>query len=115
MIDAKFWHERWQKNEIPFHERKPNPLLVKYFDRLKLRNRSRVFVPLCGKTRDIGWLLAQGCPVAGAELSEIAIKQLFADLRLNPKISKWGAGKHYRAKNIDIFVGDIFSLTRKRL
>lgn len=117
MIDAKFWHERWEKNEIPFHEAKPHPFLVKFFGRLGLKKGTRVFVPLCGKTLDIGWLMRQGCRVAGAELSEIAVKQLFAELGLEPKVenSPAGAGKCYRAKGIDIFVGDIFKVTRQRL
>lgn len=115
MIDASFWHERWTTNQIPFHEPKPNPLLTKYFNRLQLRKRARVFVPLCGKTLDIGWLLAQGHHVAGAELSPIAIEQLFAQLRLEPKIKKERALTHYSAPGIDIFVGDIFKLTATTL
>jgi thiopurine S-methyltransferase len=117
MIDAKFWHERWEKNEIPFHERKPNPILVKHFARLGLKKGARVFVPLCGKTLDIHWLLSKGCRVAGAELSQIAVGQLFDELELRPTISKAksGAGLKYSAKNIDIFVGDIFEVTRARV
>jgi thiopurine S-methyltransferase len=116
-MEAKFWHERWEKNEIPFHERKPNPILLKYFSRLGLKKRARVFVPLCGKTLDIGWLLSQGCRVAGAELSEIAVRQLFNELRVEPQISngKSGGLKKFSAPNVDIFVGDIFKVTRAKL
>lgn len=114
-MEAKFWHERWKKNEIGFHEPKPNPLLVRYFDRLDLKKRSRIFVPLCGKTLDIGWLLSKGFRVVGAELSSIAIDQLFAQLRIDPRIRKVGNLIHYAAPKIDIFVGDIFKLTPQRL
>jgi thiopurine S-methyltransferase len=116
-MDPKFWHTRWQKNEIGFHEPKPNPMLVAHLGRLGLRKGARVFVPLCGKTLDIGWLLSKDFRVAGAELSELAVTQLFAQLNLQPKIStsKSSGEKHYSAKNIDIFVGDIFKLTPKRL
>ena len=34
----KFWHQRWERNEIAFHQRETNPLLVKYFDVLSLSN-----------------------------------------------------------------------------
>lgn len=115
MPNAKFWHDRWKKSETPFHETKPNPLLVKYFVRLGLSKGARVFVPLCGKTLDISWLLKKGCRVAGVELSQIAIEQLFAQLRLTPKISNAGALLKYSAPNIDIFVGDIFNVTRAKL
>ena len=30
-MDPSFWHQRWEKNEIAFHEGKANPLLVEHF------------------------------------------------------------------------------------
>jgi thiopurine S-methyltransferase len=110
-MDASFWHDRWQKNEIGFHYREANPLLVKYFDRLSLAKGSLVFVPLCGKTRDIPWLLSNGYRVAGAELSSLAIEQLFAELGVEPTITRAGGLDRYSGKDVDIFVGDIFDLT----
>jgi len=115
MMDASFWHQRWGNNDIPFHEREANPLLVKYFAALSLAKGSRVFVPLCGKTLDIHWLLSQGYRVAGAELSKIAIEQLFMELGVVPKVTSAGEVDHYSATDIDIFVGDIFHVSRKVL
>jgi thiopurine S-methyltransferase len=115
MMDASFWHQRWKKNEIAFHESKANPLLVKYFKELSLAKGSRIFLPLCGKTLDISWLLSHGYRVAGAELSKIAIEQLFMELGVQPNISGVGEVDQWSAKNIDIFVGDIFALSRKLL
>lgn len=114
-MDANFWHEKWKINETHFHEKDTNPGLVKFFPKLSLRKNSRVFIPLCGKTNDIGWLLSQGHRVAGAELVEMAIEQLFSELKIKPKISKRGDGKHYTANHIDIFVGDIFHLNKNIL
>ena len=114
-MDTNFWHQKWRKNEIAFHESEANPLLVKYFQALSLQKGSRVFLPLCGKTLDISWLLSNGYRVAGVELSKIAIEQLFAGLGVEPKISEAGELDYYSAKNIDIFVGDIFDLSRKML
>jgi thiopurine S-methyltransferase len=111
-MDASFWHQKWEKNEIAFHQNEANPLLVKYFRGLSLVESSRIFIPLCGKTRDIAWLLTNGYCVAGAELSKVAIEQLFAELGVAPKISSAGKLEHYSATNIDIFVGDIFDLSR---
>ena len=71
-MDASFWHQRWRTNEIPFHEYAVNQQLFKHFSALSLAKAGRVFVPLCGKSLDIGWLLSRGYAVAGAELSEIA-------------------------------------------
>ena len=114
-MDASFWHQRWEKNEIAFHQSKANPLLVKYFHQLSLAKGSRIFVPLCGKTLDISWLLSSDYRVAGAELSQIAIEQLFMDLGVQPTISGVGEVDQWSAKHIDIFAGDIFALSRKIL
>jgi thiopurine S-methyltransferase len=114
-MDANFWLQRWERNQIAFHQSQTNPLLIDYFDTLSLSQGSRVFVPLCGKTLDIAWLLAQGCLVAGAELSPLAIEQLFHQLGIEPDITNLGAIKRYSAPNIDIFVGDIFDVTREML
>jgi thiopurine S-methyltransferase len=114
-MDASFWHQRWGGNDIAFHKSEANPLLVKYFKQLSLVNGSRVFLPLCGKTLDIPWLLSNGYRVVGVELSKIAIDQLFMGLGVEPKISGVGEVDRYSAQNIDIFVGDIFHLSSKML
>lgn len=114
-MDANFWHKKWAKDDIAFHLSEVNPLLIKHFSALSLRKGSRVFVPLCGKTRDISWLLDNGYRVAGAELSKVAIVQLFAELGVTPEISSAGKLERYSATNIDIFVGDIFDLSNDLL
>ena len=114
-MDAAFWHQKWEANEIGFHEGEANRLLVKYFNALSLAEGRRVFVPLCGKTLDIAWLLSNGFRVAGAELVESAIEQLFSELGIEPEISEVGEVKRYSAKNIDIFVGDIFAVSSEIL
>ena len=114
-MDPNFWYQRWEKNEIAFHEGKPNHLLVAYFQELSLPKGRRIFLPLCGKTRDISWLLSKGYRVAGAELSQLAIEQLFMDLGLQPEISETGDLRQWSAPQLDIFVGDFFALSRKTL
>jgi len=114
-MQPNFWHERWKNREIAFHANEANPHLVKHIGRLNLSPGSRIFLPLCGKTLDIGWLLGQGYRVAGAELSEVAVGELFAELRVVPQISDRGRLKLYSAPGIDVYVGDIFDLTAAEL
>lgn len=114
-MEHSFWHDRWESGRIGFHQEEPNKLLVTHFHALGLADRSRVFLPLCGKTRDIAWLLSQGYRVAGAELSEMAIRQLFEELEVEPAISDLGNFRRYSAPDIDIFVGDVFALTKVML
>lgn len=111
-MDPEFWHQRWNNNQIGFHENAVNPRLVQYSPELALSDGDRVFVPLCGKTLDIGWLVSNGYSVVAAELSELAVQQLFNDLGVEPKISKAGKLMLYQADKIDIFAGDIFDLTQ---
>jgi len=114
-METSFWHDRWARRETAWHESAPHPLLVGHFASLKLELGSRVFVPLCGKTVDIGWLLAGGYRVAGAELSETAINELFQELGVEPVITRVGKLVRYSARDIDIFVGNIFDLTATTL
>lgn len=114
-MEAEFWLQKWAKNEIGFHGKVPHPLLVKHFDSLSLPNNSRIFLPLCGKTLDIAWLLSKGFSVVGVELSAEAIKQLFNELSLTPNISTVGKLNLYQSKNLTIFVGDIFDLSTEML
>lgn len=110
-MEKSFWHQRWESGRLGFHASQPNRLLVAHLPDLSAPEHGRVFVPLCGKTLDIAWLLSKGYRVAGAELSELAIKQLFEDLGVEPTISDLGDLKLYSANDIDIFVGDVFDLT----
>lgn len=114
-VDEAFWHGKWQRNETGFHELQPNPLLLRHFPALGLPPGACVFVPLCGKSLDIHWLLEQGYRVVGIELSQIAVDQLFAELELTPRISEVGGLRCLEAGNIRIFVGNIFDLTRTAL
>jgi len=113
--DEQFWHDRWAAEKIGFHEGTPNALLVRHVDSLSLADGNRVFLPLCGKTRDIDWLLSNGHAVVGAELSQTAIEQLFDDLDLTPDVTRRGDVAHYRAEGVDMFVGNVFDVTREML
>jgi len=114
-MDADFWHKKWASGQIGFHLSAVNPLLERHFSALALPAGERIFLPLCGKTRDIAWLLSQGYRVAGAELSATAVEELFAELGIAPQISPVGACQRYSGEGIDIFVGDIFSLNSEML
>lgn len=114
-MDSNFWHQLWESNDIGFHQRAVNPLLAECFNTLSLADSSRLFIPLCGKTLDIAWLLSKGYRVAGAELNKPAVEQLFSELGVEPRVSKLGKLDCYSAENIDIFVGDIFDLSAEVL
>lgn len=114
-MDKAFWHKKWELGELGFHQAKGNPLLKQTFDQLQLPSGARVFLPLCGKTGDIHWLLACGCQVVGCELSEQAVQALFQELGMTAAVTEHGRLKRYRAPMIELWVGDIFDLTREHI
>jgi len=114
-MDAQFWHERWQAGQIGFHEGRVNRMLEAHLDRLPVAKGARMFLPLCGKTRDIAWLRERGYRMAGAELSGIAIAQLFEEMGLTPEVSDCGRLRRHSAGGVEVFEGDIFDLTAETL
>jgi thiopurine S-methyltransferase len=114
-MEANYWYQKWQKKDIAFHEAETNPFLKAHVQMLGLAEGSRIFVPLCGKTRDIAWLLQQGYSVVGAELSELAVTELFAELGVEPQMSTIGDLVLCQVENLDIFIGDVFNLDQSLL
>lgn len=110
-MDPQFWLARWETNKIGWHEKSVNLLLTKNFKYLAQRIGARIFVPLCGKSNDIVWLLDQGYQVVGVELSELAIKEVFLGMGKTPKITKSANFNLYQIDNLDLFVGNFFALT----
>ncbi|MCB1041992.1 MAG: thiopurine S-methyltransferase [Acidobacteria bacterium] len=111
-MEHEFWFERWRENRLGFDQANPNPLLVNHFGRLAVPAPGRVFVPMCGKTIDIAWLLEKGYRVVGSELVPSAIEQLIEILGLKPQITAMGDVVRYACEDLDLFAGDIFCLQK---
>jgi len=114
-MNIESWKQAWEVNNIGFHKNRAHPLLVQHFKALNLKEDSRIFLPLCGKTLDIAWLLSQGVQVSGVEVSQLAIEQLFQELGIEPRISEAGKFICYSGENINIYIGDVFELSREVL
>lgn len=115
-MDAEFWLAKWDRNEIGFHAQHPHDGLVQYFSTVCAPPGCHVFVPLCGKTLDIHWLIKKGYTVSGVELSRRAVEQLFDELEIQPVISSLTTDVTvFEGGGIRIFVADIFALTPSML
>ena len=104
------WHSRWQEGRIGFHREEPHDLLVQSWSGLGVAPGAAVFVPLCGKTHDMRWLVEQGHRVVGAELSEIAARDFFAEWGQVPDVRELGPFRCYEAGGVRILVGDVFEV-----
>ncbi len=109
-MDAEFWHDRWENNLIGFHLDEVNPYLKQYWSQLALPEGARVFVPLCGKSKDMLWLVEQGYHVVGIELSPLAVRAFFAENNLQATVSQQNGMDVWQTENITIFCGDFFQL-----
>ncbi len=114
-MEPEFWLERWEKREIGFHQVDINRFLEQYWSTLELSKDSSVFVPLCGKSKDMRWLAQQGHHVLGVEVSETAVQEFFEEWKMPPTRQHKGPFVSYSAKNIEILVGDFFALTAEDL
>lgn len=114
-MEHDFWHDKWENNQIGFHLNYVHPILKRHLALFQIPQHGSIFVPLCGKTQDIRFLLERGYHVVAVELSEMAVQQIFEEMALQPRISDWQQGKLYQTDALRIFVGDFFALSEKEL
>jgi len=109
------WLKFWENNETNWHGDKITQELVEYFELFELEPRDKVFVPLCGKSLDMLYIMNQGFSVVGVEISEIGVRQFFSENNLAYKITKVDDFDLYSTENLEIYCGDFFALTSKHL
>lgn len=121
MVDSVFensdsyWLNLWRTNNIPFHKSLVEPELVKHIEKLKLKSGDRIFVPLCGKSKDMFWLAQRDYRVIGVELSNIACQNFFSEHNLVPEVILEKKFKIYQWQNIKLYCGNFFDLDYKNL
>ena len=109
-MEPSFWHDRWQKNSIGFHQEQVNAQLTEFWPALRLAPNAAVFVPLCGKSRDMLWLHERGHEVIGVELSPIAVRDFFSENQLTPRKTSRGPFEQWESERLKILVGDFFAV-----
>ena len=109
------WLHFWESNETNWHSDTITQELVEYFELFELEPGDKVFVPLCGKSLDMLYIMNQGFSVVGVEISEIGVRQFFRENDLTYKITRVDDFDLYSSENLEIYCGDFFSLTSKHL
>jgi thiopurine S-methyltransferase len=109
-MEHEFWHERWEKDEIGFHQVTVNEELKRFLGRLELPAGAHVMVPFCGKTLDMWWLRERGFRVTGVELSPVAVKDFFDDAGLTPVVRRQDGFEVCSAAGVELICGDFFKL-----
>jgi len=112
MVD---WLERWRKGTTGWHRSDINPQLIENINQLSEARTQKIFVPLCGASLDMKYLVDQGFHVVGVELSSLAIDRFFNENQIEYKVSKVEEFDLYQGKNIEIYCGDFFKLKKDYL
>lgn len=112
-MKREFWLERWERQETGFHQGEVNPYLLSYWQELEGVQGGEVFVPLCGKSKDMLWLRQQGHPVIGVECSAIAVDAFFVENGYSPNQTSNERFSSSEADSIRILCGDFFDLGRE--
>ena len=107
MVD---WLERWRKGTTGWHRSDINPQLIENINQLSEARTQKIFVPLCGASLDMKYLIDQGFHVVGVELSPLAIERFFNEHNIKYKVSKLRDFDLYQGKSIDIYCGDFFKI-----
>jgi len=108
-LEAEFWLEKWESDKLGFHQEKVNSRLRKFWENLG-ETGGKVFVPLCGKSKDMLWLAGQGQRVFGVEFSEIACRDFFLESKLEYQETQDTRFKYFKGAQIEIWQGDFFLL-----
>ena len=106
----EFWLQRWDANQIGFHREQINELLQRYYPSTILPANPRTLVPLCGKSKDMLWLSAQGASILGCELSPSACEQFFTDNQLSAELTLEKSFHYFQHDTITLACGDFFAL-----
>lgn len=108
-MDRDFWQARWDEGRIGFHQNDINPYLQRYWPTLEAA-RGAAFVPLCGKSKDMLWLRAQGQAVIGVEIVARAVEEFFAENNVAAKNYRQSEFTVWEGDGIKLFCGDFFKL-----
>lgn len=111
----EFWHQRWEQDQIGFHQQEINNYLTRHWGELGLPDGTPVFVPLCGKSLDMLWLREQGHPVFGIELSRKAVEAFFHENEIEPSVNETHRFVEFSSDQLTLFAGDYFQLTARDL
>jgi thiopurine S-methyltransferase len=114
-LQPDFWHARWRSGQIGFHQSEVDRHLCEHWPQLSLASASRVFVPLCGKSLDLLWLLERGHCVTGVDLSALALESFCMEHGIPARRRALGQFDLYEAARLELYCGDFFSFNSQHL
>ena len=112
-MNNEYWLKRWNENRIGFHKPGVNPLLEQFLPQVT-KSPGRTLVPLCGKSADLTWLLAQGHQVVGVDISEVAARAFASEQGIAMAGTNEPPFTVFRGERFAYYVGDFFNIKPDR-
>jgi len=122
----EYWSQRWEEGRTGWHSKDVNEFLVKFYpqvtgkdlpstalldpssEEFQENSKKTWFVPLCGKTVDIPFLLGLGYRVFGVDGVKKAIETLDAENKLDLKFDEARSVYEGAGGKLKIYCGDLF-------
>lgn len=117
-LTLNYWADRWKDSNTGWHESTGNKMMWKHFSSVlaekfpsKKPGDLKVFVPLCGKAKDMYLLYEMGFTVVGIEFAKQPIDEFFTENKLEEK--EWNAPfRSTKDGRLIIGQGDLFSFSK---
>ena len=113
-MEKQFWLKKWENPSPGFHQLSTHPFLEKHWKSFT-KSKGKVFIPLCGKSLDIKFIMEQGHEVIGIDLSESAVLAFFEEHEIPYQVEENLRLKKIFGKGITLYVGDLFHLSASEL
>ncbi|GAB1598651.1 probable thiopurine S-methyltransferase [Argonauta hians] len=115
--EMKYWTNRWQENNITFHQENVHISLEKNLEKLIAgRKEIKVLFPLCGKCVDMKLLADKGHYIIGVDVAEQALENFFTENNLEHTVEELAdnKGKLFKSKDgkIKLYCMDFFEFTK---
>ncbi|XP_052774863.1 probable thiopurine S-methyltransferase [Mya arenaria] len=114
MMANSEWVESWALGNTGFHFDKHDPYLDEHEEEIFGDEPKNVFVPLCGKSKDMIWMHGRGHTVVGVEIAEQPIRELFQEHDIPHQVLEVaGVGKLYKSNDerLLLYAADIFDIS----
>ena len=107
-MEKNFWKEAWDENRIGFHQSAYNPIMMKAFSSIDLKNKN-ILIPLAGRSLDIDYFLEREANVFAVEIVEQAIVEYFKITQKSYDSESYENFTLYKHKNLKFYSGDFFN------
>jgi thiopurine S-methyltransferase len=114
-MDRKYWLQWWAQNRPGLHQAEYNRWLLAHWPTLGIAPGAQAFLPMCGKSRDLHWLVENGYTATGIDFSPLAIESYFEECGEPYELQPGPNLPCYEGARTRIYCGDFFDLTAREL